>query len=150
MMWADRHNQNVIFGDQRNETITITDRSHGKADGTRTLIIEPDVQLDFRELPYPDNSFNLVAFDPPHLVRAGNKSWMASKFGKLSGNWRDDLQAGFSECFRVLKKDGVLIFKWNETQVKIKDVLALVHQRPLFGHLSGRKNLTHWLVFMKD
>lgn len=65
MMWADRHNQNVIFGDQRNETITITDRSNGKADGTRTLIIDPDVQLDFRELPYPDNSFNLVAFDPP-------------------------------------------------------------------------------------
>lgn len=34
--------------------------------------------LDFRALPYPDESFYLVAFDPPHLVRAGRKSWRAA------------------------------------------------------------------------
>ena len=149
-MWGDRQNPAVVFGDIRSETITVTDRSHGKTDGKRTLAIEPDIQLDFRSLPYSDNTFSLVAFDPPHLERAGRKSWMAAKYGKLGENWHDDLRQGFDECFRVLKKDGVLVFKWNETHVGIKEVLKLAPVRPLFGHLTGRKGLTHWLVFMKE
>ncbi len=149
MMWMDRANPDVVFGDRRNEILTVTDRSHGNASGTRTLRIEPDVMIDFRALPYEDGTFRLVAFDPPHLVRAGARSWLAAKYGKLGDDWRDDLRAGFAECFRVLHPDGVLVFKWNETQVSVRDVLALTPHEPLFGHLSGRKGLTHWLVFMK-
>jgi hypothetical protein len=148
MMWLDRQNPDVVFGDCRHETITVTDRSHGNVSGTRTLRIEPDTLIDFRSLPYPDGSFKLVAFDPPHLVRAGPRSWLAAKYGKLSDTWQDDLRSGFSECFRVLDSDGVLVFKWNETQIKVSEVLALTPMQPLFGHLSGRKGLTHWLVFM--
>lgn len=148
MMWHDRANPDVIFGDCRSETITVTDRSHGNAAGTRTLRIEPDVMLDFRALPYPDKTFSLVSFDPPHLVRAGPKSWLAAKYGKLGPDWREDIRRGFAECFRVLKPDGVLVFKWNETQVPVKAVLELTPEPPLFGHLSGRKGLTHWMVFM--
>jgi SAM-dependent methyltransferase len=149
MMWFDRQNPNVIFGDRRRETLTVTDRSHGRTDGTRTLRIEPDVMLDFRALPYPDGAFKLVAFDPPHLERAGPRSWLAAKYGKLSDNWREDLRRGFAECFRVLEPEGVLVFKWNETHVKLREVLALTPERPLFGQVSGRGGLTHWLVFMK-
>lgn len=149
MMWANRNNPDVIFGDIRSEQITVTDRSHGKLDGTRTLHIEPDVKMDFRALPFPDESFALVSFDPPHLERAGPKSWLAAKYGKLGKDWRNDIRTGFHECLRVLKPDGVLVFKWNETQVKIGDVLELAPIEPLFGHLSGRTGLTHWLVFMK-
>lgn len=148
MMWFDRGHPDVVFGDNRSETLTVTDRSH-REDGTRTLRIEPDVKLDFRALPYADGAFKLVAFDPPHLVRAGPRSWMAGKYGKLSKDWRNDLRAGFAECFRVLDPDGVLVFKWNETQVKLAEVLALTTYQPLFGHTSGRGGLTHWLVFMK-
>lgn len=149
MFWFNRQHPDVVYGDCRRETITVTDRSHGVADGQRTLRIEPDVLLDFRALPYPDGTFRLVVFDPPHLVRAGPRSWLAAKYGKLSDNWRDDLRAGFAECFRVLAADGVLVFKWNETQVKVRDVLALVPVQPLFGHPTGRQGLTHWLVFIK-
>lgn len=149
MMWFDRDNTDVVFGDCRSEEIIVTDRSHGNATGTRTLRIEPDTLIDFRALPYPDGRFKLIAFDPPHLVRAGPRSWLAAKYGKLGTDWREDLRAGFSECFRVLATDGVLVFKWNETQVKLRDVLALTPMQPLFGHPSGRKGLTHWLVFMK-
>lgn len=148
MMWFDRQNPDVIFGDRRSETLTVTDNSHGKS-GTRTIQIEPDTLLDFRALPYPDSAFKLVSFDPPHLVRAGPRSWLAAKYGKLSEDWREDLRLGFAECFRVLATDGVLVFKWNETQVKVRDVLELTPVRPLFGHLTGRKGLTHWMVFMK-
>ena len=149
MMWFARMNPMVLFGDCRDETLTVPDRSHGKPDGKRVIHIHPDMLLDFRALPFPDNTFKLVAFDPPHLVRAGAKSWLAAKYGTLGENWRDDLRAGFSECFRVLEGCGVLVFKWNETQVKIREVLALTSHRPLFGNTSGKKAGTHWMVFMK-
>ena len=149
MMWFDRGHPDVIFGDQRSEVLTVTDRTHGKEDGTRTLRIEPDAIMDFRALPYPDGTFHLVAFDPPHLVRAGPRSWLAAKYGKLGADWREDLRQGFAECFRVLDPNGTLVFKWNETQVKLAEVLACTPVAPLFGHRSGRGGLTHWLVFMK-
>ena len=149
MMWSDKQNQFVVFGDIRKETIHVTDRSHEKQNGSRVVRIEPDCLMDFRALPYRDNTFKLIAFDPPHLVRVGSKSWLAAKYGKLSDNWEDDLLKGFNECIRVLEFGGTLIFKWNETQIKIGEVTKLLPQDPLFGHLSGRKGLTHWLVFMK-
>lgn len=96
MMWLDRENPEVVFGDCRSETITLIDRSNGNPSGTRTLRIEPDTLIDFKALPYPDQSFKLVAFDPPHLVRAGQKSWLAAKYGRLSESWRDDLR----QCLR--------------------------------------------------
>lgn len=149
MMWFDRANPNVTFADIRSETLTVTDRSHGNASGLRTLSIEPDALIDFRAMPYADGSFRLVAFDPPHLLRAGPRSWLAAKYGKLSDDWRDDLRAGFAECFRVLEASGILVFKWNETQVKVRDVLSLTPHQPLFGNVAGKKNGTHWYVFMK-
>lgn len=141
MMWLDRAHPDAIFGDKRRERHTLCDG--------RTLRIEPDTVMDFRALPFADGSFNLVAFDPPHLLRAGQKSWLRAKYGVLGENWRDDLRAGFAECFRVLDSDGVLVFKWAEDQVRIADVLSLTPIKPLFGHLTGRKGLTHWMVFMK-
>ena len=145
-MWFDPDNEAAVFGDQRCEQITVTDRSHGKADGKRVLRIEPDVVMDFRAIPYPDNSFALVAFDPPHLVRAGSKSWLAARYGKLSDDWREDIAKGFAECFRVLKPTGTLVFKWNEIQIKLREILPLVENAPLFGQKSGRNGMTHWLV----
>lgn len=150
MMWFDRQNPSVVFGDQRSEQITVTDNSRGNKSGTRTINITPDVLFDFRALPFDDGAFKLVAFDPPHLVQAGPRSWLAAKYGKLSGNWRDDLRQGFAECFRVLASDGVLVFKWAETQVKLREVLELTPHQPLFGNTSGKKAGTHWLVFMKN
>lgn len=147
-MWFDKADARAVFGDQRREVITVTDRSH-REDGTRMLRIQPDVLLDFRALPFADASYKLVAFDPPHLTRAGGKSWMAAKYGTLTADWRDDLRQGFSECFRVLEAGGTLVFKWNETQVKLSEVLALTPNKPLFGQVTGRGARTHWLVFMK-
>lgn len=60
--------------------------------------------------------------------------------------WKDDLRAGFSECFRVLEIRGILIFKWSENQIKIGEVVNLSPIEPLFGQRHGE---THWLVFMK-
>lgn len=141
MMWFDQENHEAIYVDSRCET-------HILCDG-RSLNIAPDIQMDFRKLDFADDTFNLIVFDPPHLIYAGEKSWLKLKYGKLELDWRQDLKAGFAECFRVLKRDGVLIFKWNEGQIKSKEILALTQYRPLFGHPTGRKNLTHWFTFIK-
>lgn len=141
MMWFDRQHPDAIYGDKRSETHTLCDG--------RTLRIEPDTIMDFRALPLPDGAFRLVAFDPPHLKHAGPRSWLRAKYGVLSDDWREDIRRGFAECFRVLGTDGVLIFKWAEDQVRIADVLALTPIKPLFGHPTGRKGLTHWMVFIQ-
>lgn len=141
MFWFDRNNPDAVFGDIRKETHTLCDG--------RKLYIAPDLLMDFTEMPFADEQFSLVVFDPPHLKRAGKSSWMALKYGKLADGWKEMLQQGFSECFRVLKSDGVLVFKWNEDQVKIKDILALTDIRPLFGHPTSMNGKTHWCVFMK-
>ena len=142
MMWFDKQNQRALFGDVRSE-------SHTLCDG-RALEIKPDLVMDFTALPFDDETFRLVVFDPPHLIYAGEKSWLRKKYGSLNAQWRESLKKGFAECFRVLKPEGILIFKWNESQIKIKEVLALTDQKPLFGHPSGRKGLTHWYTFMND
>lgn len=53
------------------------------------------------------------------------------------------------KCFgmRVLKANGTLVFKWNEDQIKLKEILDIIEYRPLFGN---KRSKTHWLVFMKD
>lgn len=72
------------------------------------------------------------------------------KYGMLSETWQDDLRKGLDECFRVLKPNGTLVFKWSEDQVALRDVLALTDIKPLFGNrASGPKGKTHFLVFMK-
>ncbi len=113
----------------------------------RKLEVSPDVIGDFRDIPFPDNSFKLVVFDPPHLVRVGENSWLAKKYGRLSENWKEDIRQGFKECFRVLESYGVLIFKWNEEQIKLSEILKLTDRVPLFGNKRAK---THWLVFIKD
>lgn len=104
----------------------------------------------FFDMPNHDNSFSVVVFDPPHLIKAGDKSWLALKYGKLGQNWKQDIKQGFSECFRVLKPNGVLIFKWNEIQIPVKEILTLTDKKPVFGHKSGKRSDTHWITFMKE
>lgn len=113
----------------------------------RSLQVKPDIIADFRNIPFEDKFFRLVVFDPPHLVKVGESSWLAKKYGKLNTDtWKDDLKQGFNECMRVLVDNGVLIFKWNEEQIKLKEVLNTIEYKPLFGN---KKSKTHWLVFMK-
>ena len=141
MFWFDRNNPNTVFGDIRSE-------SHILCDG-RTLNINPDVEMDFRDIPFESGTFKLVVFDPPHLKTLGDSSWMAKKYGKLSEGWREDIKKGFEEGMRVLEDYGILIFKWNESEIKNSDILKLIDIKPLFGHTSGRQSKTIWMCFMK-
>ncbi|MCG8709219.1 class I SAM-dependent methyltransferase [Brenneria sp. 4F2] len=142
MFWHDKHDERAVFIDIRNEQHTLCDG--------RSLVINPDIIADFRSLPFTDESFPVVVFDPPHLERAGENGWMRKKYGALNPDtWRDDLRAGFSEAFRVLRPLGVLVFKWNETQIPISKILPLTHEKPVITQRTGKNDKTHWIIFVK-
>ncbi|WP_398296031.1 class I SAM-dependent methyltransferase [Sporosarcina saromensis] len=139
MFWFDKQNSDVLFMDNRELLDTLCDG--------RTLEVKPDLIADFREMPFDDESFYLVVFDPPHLIKAGEDSWLAKKYGKLDELWQFDIKQGFNECMRVLRPNGTLIFKWNEDQIALQEILDIIDYKPLFGN---RRSKTHWLVFMKE
>ena len=144
MFWFDKQDPRALFVDIRRET-WITDTRPG----ARPTVVNPDVLADFSNLPFPDNSFPLVIFDPPHLVRNGKQSRMSRKYGDLKGDWREMIRKGFAECFRVLKPNGTLIFKWSSTEIPLARVIALAPVPPLYGHNTGNHAKTHWIAFLK-
>lgn len=141
MFWFDKEHENVVYQDIRELDTTLCD--------DRKLIIKPDVIGDFTQMDFEDESFRMVVFDPPHLNKLGENTWMAQKYGILLPTWETDIKAGFDECMRVLKPFGTLIFKWNEVQIKTSKILEIINQKPLFGHPSGKHGRTKWMVFMK-
>ena len=158
MFYFDKNDERVLFCDKRRIKTKLCD--------DREFEVNPDIQCDFTDLPFDDDTFLLVVFDPPHLTRNTGKSrnkelygslseiptatgWQKIKYGELYDNWHDMLRMGFCECFRVLKPGGVLIFKWNETDVKVSEILALTDEKPVFGHISGKRSNTHWICFIK-
>lgn len=159
MFYYNKNDERVLFQDIRNISTHLCDG--------RLFEVKPDVQADFTNMPYEDKTFSMVVFDPPHLVYSrGKKSKMVDiygtlsdktvptgyqqiKYGALYSDWRDMLTKGFRECFRVLKHGGFLIFKWNETDIKVSEILKLTPEKPIFGHISGKRSNTHWICFMK-
>jgi ubiquinone/menaquinone biosynthesis C-methylase UbiE len=112
--------------------------------------VKPDIQCDFRELPFANESFWHIVFDPPHMIRVGKNSWTREKYGALDATWPQMIHDGFNECWRVLKPNGTLIFKWSSVQIPLSELLKHIDQKPLYGHKSGKHMNTHWLAFFKE
>ena len=147
-IWFNKTHPAAVYCDSRRESYTGIWKST-KNDSERQCVIEPDIQCDFTDLPFADDTFSLVVFDPPHLKHIGENAWLRKKYGALGEDWPKMLHDGFRECMRVLKPDGVLIFKWAETQIPAGEVWEAIGERPLFGHRSGKKSQTFWGCFMK-
>ena len=142
MFWYDKEEPHTTYMDIRNEVLAYTDR-----DAVRKVEVNPDIVADFRNIPFADDSFDLVVFDPPHLIHVGDNSWLVKKYGKLDKNtWSQDLKLGFDECMRVLKSNGTMLFKWNEEQIKTKDVFEVFGQQPILG---DKRSKTRWSIFIK-
>ncbi len=147
MMWKNKNHPNAIYMDIRKEIKPLKEK-YGM-----NFSVEPDVMGDFRKMPFPDKSFKLVLFDPPHMLSLkADTSWMNKKYGVLNKeNWKEDIKKGFDECMRVLDDYGVLTFKWSDNEIPVKDVLALFNQDYLYSNVNSRKGkvTTYWFVFMK-
>jgi len=147
MFWFDKTHEEVIYLDKRQ----VKPMMVGKGRNARKFEVNPYFKADFKDIPLKSNSYKLVVFDPPHFTSLGKNSYMALKYGRLNKRtWKNELSRGFSECFRILKNDGILIFKWNEYDIPLSEILKLSPYRPLFGHPSGKTQKTHWVCFMKN
>jgi len=139
-LWVDKSRVDTIYVDRRilpKGTIPI--RANWN--------VTPDVCADFTALPFADASFDLVVYDPPHIIRSvPSKSFLRTKYGELQpGTWQETLRAGFDEAWRVLSAPGTLHFKWADANVALKEVLRLFPVAPLFK----TKHHVSWSVFAK-
>lgn len=142
MFWYDKHEPHTTYMDNRSEVGQFKDRDY-----IRNVVVAPDIIGDFRKLPFDNNEFDLVIFDPPHLINAGDKSWLKIKYGRLpKDDWQSYINKGFQECLRVLKPTGTLLFKWSSDQISFSDVFKAIGQKPILGDRRGR---TRWSVFIK-
>lgn len=147
MMWFDKKHPNALYIDIRKEGKGFVKEHHN-------FEINPDIQMDFRQLQLPDNKFNLVVWDVPHLLsnHCGNGIFR-KKFGCLNAEtWQSDLKKGFEECWRVLKPCGILLLKWNDKSISSQKVLKNFHTKPLFGQRTTKSKFgttTYWFCFMK-
>lgn len=143
MFWFDGNNPLTIYQDERKIDTTLCDG--------RQLIVNPDVIGDFTNMEWESGRFKIVVLDPPHFSVGGDKGWQVLKYGRLPRDWKEYITLMFKECFRVLENDGVLVFKWNETQIKVNEIVSLSEYKPMIGHKrAGKSADTHWILFMKN
>jgi len=144
MMWFNKKHPNTLYIDIRKE-------EKGFIKG-RNEEVNPDKVMDFRDLKFKDNTFNLIAWDIPHLKTLGINSKFRKFYGALNKDtWEEDLKKGFEECWRVLKDKGVLMLKFNNYEIPFREVLSLFKEEPLFGNITNSrgKAQTKWFCFMK-
>lgn len=140
MFYYEKQSPHVLFMDKRDGDFPLT---NGKV-----VHVHPDVVASFEDMPFEDETFRMVIFDPPHVYSHGKGSDMEKEYGCLTRGWQDGIGKGFRECFRVLKPHGVMLFKWCETRIKLSVVLGLAPYRPLLG--TRTKVPTAFIVFLKE
>ena len=143
-MWYNKNHPNVVYGDIRRV-------GRYEISTHRPWVVQPDQIIDFRSMPFPNNTFRLVVFDPPHVITDTKTGEIIKKYASFSPRtWRKDLKKGFDECWRVLQDYGILIFKWSEKSKPWKEIIKIIGREPLFHHPMGnKKKKTYWATFMK-
>ena len=76
--WFDKNDSRVLYMDKRRELIKMEYPS-----GNYTEDINPDLMLDFTCMPFRDNTFKLVVFDPPHITQKSQSGRIVKRYGNL-------------------------------------------------------------------
>jgi len=95
--------------------------------------VEGVVKANAEELPIKSSSINTMMFDPPFLATKGNSLSIendSNKINKRFGVYPDEkslhrfYQKALSEFYRILKLDGILIFKCQDKVSSSKQYLS--------------------------
>lgn len=150
-IWYQKNNSHVVYFDKRKGRFNSQSGDKTSQD-VRLYKIYPSIVGRWEFLPFIDKCFDMVVFDPPHLIKPKGKKLigMVACYGILYlDEWKIVLSKAISELFRVLKDDGTFILKWCENDKPIHEVLNLFPYTPMFGSRTGQKNKTHWICFIK-
>jgi len=150
-IWYQKNHPFVTFMDKREKQMLESNHPIGKK---RRFKINPDVVSEWKDAPFPDNHFDMIIFDPPHLIwkREKKESSLDKEYGYFYENtWKQEMQEGINKLFQILKPEGIFIFKWCEQKINVNDVLKLFPYKPLFGSNTKSKGHTanYWIVFIK-
>ena len=143
MMWYDKTNPHALFLDKRSEQCNLCDG--------RLFTVAPDMVQDVTDVKFAKahaGQFSLILFDPPHLKYAGNNSWLSKKYGTLPKDWKAFIGKAFDNCWIMLADKGVIVAKWSDEQIPLKDFLGAVNRDPVFGS-DYHAPSTKWVVYMK-
>lgn len=113
--------------------------------------------VDYRKLPEPDASMDVVAFDPDYIAPGGRKTSTVQEFNDRYGlkdtyespaALQDTINDGITECARVLRPQGIMLVKcatyissgkpWLGEYYAIRAALrAGLKVNDIFVHVSG-------------
>lgn len=158
-MWTTKDSEHIIYIDME-----------------RKLAVKPTILADNTCTPFPSNFFDTIFYDPPHGWGAGHpfykypdtksfkEAWAGygeipryygwDKFRSKSALIKHLFNANL-EFQRILKPDGLLWIKWNETTLNLRSVLAIFYQwRELLTipvshevHTAGKQK-TYWVCLV--
>lgn len=133
-IWFNKNHPDCIYLDKREE-------------------VNPTIVCDTRQLPFgKGNNFKLICWDPPHM-NCGPNSNMSKCYGyHTTAEILDTIEKTSAEAHRVSDPGALMAFKWNNHDITLKRVFALMPQwEPLFGHLTkdGPGSQTYWVMFRR-
>jgi len=158
--WREKEHPETVFIDLRFEKHPNFSWEGYDIDGAKRrkpapYEIVPDIQADYKTLPFQDRTFDLVVFDPPHMVTKSGMKRLSGivkrKYGALRAEtWQRDLSLAFFELFRVMTDRATLTFKFWDGDIGFENVLEVIPGEPLYGTTSkSGKHDTKWLTFNK-
>ena len=82
-IWFNKQHPAAVYTDRREEDVEV---NFGKNfGGLRQIHIHPDIICDFTDMPFEDESFSLVVWDPP--IFRGSK--ILRGWSRNTGSWKE-------------------------------------------------------------
>ena len=145
--WFDKNNPLTLFMDKRKvDKGAIPQQPNWECNPD---IIGESKSGDKSAPDFKDNQFKLIVWDIPHKLKP-DKGLITMKYGSLGETWKEDTTQGFNELWRILDNHGILVFKYADLDIAVKEMLSLFPVDPLFGTKTKKGvNNTYWFCFMK-